>query len=89
MIGLWFRLAAAVAAQVRAGHGVPRRNQQGCHSMPGGASAGVAVQQNDGGAGTTVPHPQLELADVDPFLGEPLEHAPPRYEVRGVSTAIW
>ena len=54
------RRAATSTRRTRGGPGTPRRARPRprCHLVPRGVRAGVPVQEDDGGAGATVAHPQ-------------------------------
>jgi hypothetical protein len=64
---------AVVAAQVRADHGVGRREQRR-HPVPGRVGAGVPVQEQDRWAGPAVAHAQARLGQLDRLQGEAVEH---------------
>ncbi len=62
-----------VAPKVRADHFEAGVDQPGRHLPPGGVGPGVAVEQDDRGATTTVAHPDPYLVELDVFEGEALE----------------
>lgn len=64
----------AVAAHVGADHGEPALDEPGRDPVPGRGGAGVTVDEKDGRTAAAMAHPQGHLAQVDPFIGEPLEH---------------
>jgi len=78
MIGPWRRRGrAAIAAQIRTDDGMPGRNQQRRHGVPGGVRTGVPVQQHHRRAATSYADPQpYTVVDVDPAQREALEHVP-------------